>query len=326
MTGLPNELYQRCRTTLLRCDEFESHLSLCAVFVTDELRPFRDRLPAATNKSKRVDACLDFLLDHYVSDGRPVLPIFMAALRGRYSPGDALYGELNTLVSELHICLKISSHDQLASASTPIGEQVKSIEGNATVKRPFTDDDLSIPDWVKKIPEPFMKELEEELRMNEIYWQEDCFHIPAWDRSFTATHFSQQAKMFLQLRDATDGFYESLQQIHPGSNRFHKQVGDLLDRVLDQTTQITQLIGVASQHPLGITVEKATAQVIEDAQEVKHVLRQVALKAIGTPDISPCLFHRLTTSISNLSISLDELQKHLQEMGREAQTVYLSLN
>ena len=60
MEGLSNELYNRCRTTLLKCNEFDSDTSLRAVFVTDELYPFRDRLPAAANRSPRLRAsCAD---------------------------------------------------------------------------------------------------------------------------------------------------------------------------------------------------------------------------------------------------------------------------
>lgn len=97
MTGLPEELYQQCRTTLLKCDEFDSHSSLRAVFVTDELRPFRHRLPTAASKSERVDTCLDYLLSQRLSDRRPVLPLFLVALRNRYEPGDALRDELDIL-------------------------------------------------------------------------------------------------------------------------------------------------------------------------------------------------------------------------------------
>lgn len=97
MPGLFAELYNHCRSTLMRCSKFDSNASLRAVFVTNELYPFRDRLPTATSKGERVDACLDFLLDKRLSDGRPVLPLFLAALRDRYQQGDALHNELGML-------------------------------------------------------------------------------------------------------------------------------------------------------------------------------------------------------------------------------------
>jgi len=97
MPRLSSELYRRCRNTLLKCGEFDTDASLRAVFVTDELYPFRDRLPAATSKTDRVDKCLGYLLEQHLSNGRPVLPLFIEALRDRYQKGDARRDALRTL-------------------------------------------------------------------------------------------------------------------------------------------------------------------------------------------------------------------------------------
>lgn len=97
MPGLPIELYNRCRTTLLKCNEFESYKALRAVFVTDQLFPFRPGLPSADNPGELVDRCLEYLLGKRLSGGRPVLPVFLATLRDRYLPGDALRDDLQAL-------------------------------------------------------------------------------------------------------------------------------------------------------------------------------------------------------------------------------------
>lgn len=102
---LNQELYARLRTTLLQCGEFDNHHSLRAIFVIDELRPFRDDLPQAASKSERVDACLDYLLSRRLSDGRPALLPFIAALRDRYQPGDFLRDELEALVDDVRQAL-----------------------------------------------------------------------------------------------------------------------------------------------------------------------------------------------------------------------------
>jgi len=105
MPGLPIELYNRCRDTLLKCSEFDSHASLLATFVADELYPFRSGLPDATSKGARVDSCLDFLLSKHLTGGRPVLPLFLATLRDRYQAGDALHNELGALVETVQSAL-----------------------------------------------------------------------------------------------------------------------------------------------------------------------------------------------------------------------------
>lgn len=117
MPGLPTELHNRCRTTLLKCSEFDTNAALQAVFVTDELRPFRDRLPTALSKSARVDACLAFLLEQQITGGHPALPAFLLALHGRYQPGDALRDEIGALIEKIHS--RLVSPDQHTESITP---------------------------------------------------------------------------------------------------------------------------------------------------------------------------------------------------------------
>ena len=98
---LPPVLYNRCRSVLMRCSEFDSNASLHAVFITTELYPFQVRLPEAANKSERIDKCLAFLLPLRLQDGRAVLPLFLETLSVRYSPDDHLHAELESLRTEI---------------------------------------------------------------------------------------------------------------------------------------------------------------------------------------------------------------------------------
>jgi hypothetical protein len=118
MRELPNVLHNQCRTVLLQCSEFDGDASLLAVFVTAELRPFQHGLPETASKKDRVDQCLDFLLPKRLSDGRPVLPLFLMALRNKYEPGDALRGELDTLAKATQKALS-----QVEQAESPIGHR-----------------------------------------------------------------------------------------------------------------------------------------------------------------------------------------------------------
>lgn len=101
MLRFSSELYKRCRATLLRCSEFNTQASLNAVFVTEELVPFQDRLPEAASKSERVERCLDFLRSQQLQDGRCGLLLFLEALRDRYDPHDMLHRELETVRTEI---------------------------------------------------------------------------------------------------------------------------------------------------------------------------------------------------------------------------------
>ncbi len=101
MLRLASDIYTRCRSILLKCGEFDSHAALKAIFVTEELAPFQDRLPEAASKSDRVDRCLDFLRSQQLQDGRVVLPLFLEALRNRYDPNDMLHRELETVRTDV---------------------------------------------------------------------------------------------------------------------------------------------------------------------------------------------------------------------------------
>ncbi len=101
MLRLPFELYHRFRDILLECDEFESNASLRALFVIDELYPFFNRLPEATSKHERVDKCLEFLLSLQLANNRPVLPVFISVLRGRYAQEDERYTKLEAARVEI---------------------------------------------------------------------------------------------------------------------------------------------------------------------------------------------------------------------------------
>lgn len=106
---LPPNLYHPCRNTLCRCREFQSYRALRAVFVTEPLFPFRIGLPQADSPEGLVDACLDHLIGKRLSGGQPVLPIFLATLRDRYHPGDALRDDLEDLHTAIHAAMAQSA-------------------------------------------------------------------------------------------------------------------------------------------------------------------------------------------------------------------------
>jgi hypothetical protein len=115
MLRLPTELYNRCRSVLLNCNEFDSHASLQTLFVTAELHPFRNSLPEASSKSGRIDACLDFLLLKRLSNGQPVFPMFLTALRDRYQIGDSLWDEIEALHREIEKKIIAQTHETWSS-------------------------------------------------------------------------------------------------------------------------------------------------------------------------------------------------------------------
>jgi len=163
MPGLSNELYNRCRTTLLKCSEFDSDASLRAVFVTNELRPFRSGLPEAASRNERVAKCLDYLLEQGIKDSRPVLPLFLVALRDRYHPGIALRDELEALVERIQgdLSLSLTSRRQsdVGSKLNAIGQlqQSRAAAPDKLMPSYLVSIDEDIDQFVNKITRYLMK-------------------------------------------------------------------------------------------------------------------------------------------------------------------------
>ncbi len=97
MTGIPQELVTRCHEVLSRCDEFESHQRLRAVFVTEELVIYQNGLPEARSKAERVSATVDYLRLKYLKSAQPILPFLLAALHELHDAEDGLKAELESL-------------------------------------------------------------------------------------------------------------------------------------------------------------------------------------------------------------------------------------
>jgi hypothetical protein len=114
MPGLPNDLYTHCRDILLRCSEFDSDAALRAIFVTTELRRFQDVLPEARSRKNRVTRCLNFLLSKHLSDGRPLLPLFLEAMHNNYEEGDILRDALEELAKATQTALSAAENPNKA--------------------------------------------------------------------------------------------------------------------------------------------------------------------------------------------------------------------
>ncbi|MBD2457083.1 tetratricopeptide repeat protein [Nostoc sp. FACHB-87] len=112
--GLPKELNNRCRQVLLQCDEFKDYETLIAVFVTDELLPFKYEIRKANNPKQLVNFCIADLIEKLTDRGESVLAILLATLRDKYHPGDRQYSEL----SELYETVKNAIEKLSQSTST----------------------------------------------------------------------------------------------------------------------------------------------------------------------------------------------------------------
>jgi hypothetical protein len=103
MLPIPQLLYHQLRETLLKCEELTEDAQLRALFVTEELSPFRDGLRAANNIATRVDLLIDYLCTCDHTDGQSILVLFIYLLGQRYHPSNAQHRKLRDLAEQLNV-------------------------------------------------------------------------------------------------------------------------------------------------------------------------------------------------------------------------------
>lgn len=146
-----DDLVNRCRELFLNCSEFEDQHVLSAFFHSNAaLNGFADGLPEANSKSARVTVTLAYLLRRNSLYGEPALILFLDALCGHRSRGDAQKQEIAQLLASLTAELKsvklVSIHP-----SSPLQESAE-IPALATTNE--FPDKLSFADTASNQPPP----------------------------------------------------------------------------------------------------------------------------------------------------------------------------
>ncbi len=104
--SLTQELSDRCRIILHKCDEFGSDDLMRAVFITTELEPYKNSLPQCNSVDERVKRTISYLLPKRLAGNLPVFPFFIAELRNHRDPADNLHNELGKLYEHVVQSLK----------------------------------------------------------------------------------------------------------------------------------------------------------------------------------------------------------------------------
>jgi hypothetical protein len=101
LRGIPPEINQRLRTTLLHCGPFASDDRLRAVFVDQRISAWHDFLPSALSPIERAEATIHFLYNQFTSTQENALVLLLYVLHDRRNLGDRCREQLNNLATEL---------------------------------------------------------------------------------------------------------------------------------------------------------------------------------------------------------------------------------
>lgn len=105
-TGLPPELYQRLRSTLVRCGPLESDRTVAAVFVDERLVGWQDELPEADSDTSRAEALIAFLYYRHNVTEENGLVALLNVLAERLSEGDGCRKTLHELAEAVKAALR----------------------------------------------------------------------------------------------------------------------------------------------------------------------------------------------------------------------------
>jgi hypothetical protein len=139
--ALSQQTLGRCRAAFEQCAEFTSDALLRSVFVTEELAPFRLGLPSASALGERIALALEYLLTKKHRSGQPALLFFVAALRDRYQPGDAIREELDALHGEISAELSPGAPSNTPLPAPPAGPNTATVR--ALLNDAFSDGELT---------------------------------------------------------------------------------------------------------------------------------------------------------------------------------------
>lgn len=109
MPGIPPLLSSKLQATLLRCGPFQSDNSLRPLFIDSRISSWRNGLPSAGSTAARVQAVVEYLWLQSDASGENALVLLVQVLHDRISRGDACYGQLNALVTELKAILETAT-------------------------------------------------------------------------------------------------------------------------------------------------------------------------------------------------------------------------
>jgi V8-like Glu-specific endopeptidase len=86
---------------LKECDQLRSDSKLSAVFITEELRPWKDGLPEAGSVTERVDLVISYLVDKRRKSGENALVLFLKTIGESIDIEDDRHDQLLTLADQI---------------------------------------------------------------------------------------------------------------------------------------------------------------------------------------------------------------------------------
>lgn len=165
---------------------------------------------------------------------------------------------------------------------------------------------------LSQFKDPFVRDLERNLRMGNVHWLQAGFSRPENELNFTSVYYENQIETIKKLQmflrkvqvDITNRNADLIQ------DAFLDSMEDNLNQIILRITQIEDLLS-QKEFELSITVFKAGQTILREVEKVRKLALYAPMKLLTNPKEYERISISLSTAIGNLSISIEEYQKYL---------------
>lgn len=174
---------------------------------------------------------------------------------------------------------------------------------------------------VDNIKNPFVRNMERRLRMGNTHWLQAGFAIPTDQFNFTSIYCQNQLEIFSSIENSIQQIaIEILERDNSLlSDAFLDSIDKNLDQIVLRVGQVDDLLSSSGREfELSLVLNKTGQSLLKDVEKVRKELRHVSITLLSNSSEAENSAEDLSTEFSNLAISIDEYQKHLSSILKQA--------
>lgn len=173
---------------------------------------------------------------------------------------------------------------------------------------------------VDQIKNPFVRNMERRLRMNDAHWIQAGFSVPADEFSFTSVYYQNQIEILKVVKNIIQGIATEIAErnISLLSDVFLDSIENNLEHLISRVGQVEDLLPSSGKDfELRFALSKTGSGIIKDIEKVRKQVRHVSITLLSDPTDNSAS-EELSMEFANLAISIEEYQRHLTAILNQA--------
>jgi hypothetical protein len=171
------------------------------------------------------------------------------------------------------------------------------------------------------IKNPFVRNMERRLRMGNAHWVQAGFSVPTDEFSFTSVYYQNQIEIFERIESVTQDIATEIgeRNISLLSDVFLDAIENNLDHLVSRVGQVEELLSSSGQEfELSFALSKTGNSILKDIEKVRKQVRHVSITLLSDPTENNSASECLSMEFANLAISIEEYQRHLTTILKQA--------